>query len=424
MNILKKSGRVAASLRRTRSSGAAFRRSKAGGVAMFVAVAVPPLILIGGLSVDQAYIAMRTSMLRRTAQSSALAAGQNLYTYYALPSSAAALTSAATSTALLNMPTVPYGTVVPASSVQIGTWDPLAKAFTATTTNPTAVRVTALNTVANGNPVRLFFGAVAGKPTVDISTQAVVGYGTGKAFNTIIVNDLSMSFSSEVAHQRAADLAILSCISGAASTTSQLGIIGFTGVSGTLEPLANAVTAKSAITTYVNGTMSYCGNAGMPACSGSNVAAGLYSATKQLVTAGLANSSSNIIVVTDGVPNADSTLNYTKTEGTFPTPTSLVPTCKMVTNSKGVITSNCTDANLWTMAQNQAAYAGTLGINVSTVYYSGDTTGATNQAAYATALQTLTTGTGVALVAPTAAQIDASLGAFCASMGSALKLVK
>jgi hypothetical protein len=76
------------------------------------------------------------------------------------------------------------------------------------------------------------------------------------------------------------------------------------------------------------------------------------------------------------------------------------------------------------MAQDQAAYAKSLGINVSTIYYSGDTSGATTQAQYAADLASLISGTGIALVAPNAATIDASFGAFCASMGSAIKTVQ
>jgi hypothetical protein len=76
------------------------------------------------------------------------------------------------------------------------------------------------------------------------------------------------------------------------------------------------------------------------------------------------------------------------------------------------------------MAQDQAAYAKTLGINVSTIYYSGDTSGATLQAQYAADLASLISGTGIALVAPSATKIDAAFGAFCASMGSAIKTVQ
>ena len=412
MNIFKTPDRVTTIVRGARCSLADLVRSKKGGTAVFVAAAIPVMILLGGLGVDQSYLGARASLLRRTAESSALAGGQYLSTYYTTGSSST-IVNAARTIATTNMPTTPYGTVVPAANVVLGTWNTTAKTFTATTTNPTAVQVTALNTVANGNAVKTFFGGTFGKPTVDISTMAIVSYGTGKAFNTIILNDLSMSFSSEVADQRTADLAILNCVAGAASTTSQIGLTGFTGHSQTLFALGNAVTNLASITTYVNNTLNYCGVRTMPACAGSNVASGLYSAINQLKTAGLANASSNIILITDGVPNADS-ITYARADGTYPTPTSLLPVCSVL----------CSDANLWTMAQDQAAYAKTLGINISTVYYSGDTTGTTNQTAYAAALKTLVSGTGIALVAPTAAQIDASFGSFCASMGSAVKMVR
>ncbi len=131
-----------------------------------------------------------------------------------------------------------------------------------------------------------------------------------------------MSFSSEITDQRAADLAILNCISGAASSTSQIGLTGFTGHSTAIYALGNAVTNQTAMTTYINKTLDYCGNTGMPACSGSNVASGLYSAVAQLTAAGIANASSNIILITDGVPNADK-MTYAKADGTYPTPTGI-----------------------------------------------------------------------------------------------------
>jgi Flp pilus assembly protein TadG len=412
MNILKKSGAAAAALRQTAASWIALRASKRGSTAVFVAVAVPALILLGGLSVDQSYLTMRASMLRRTAQDAALAGGQYLSTYYTTGSSTT-INTAATNTAKLNMPIANYGTVVPTADVVLGTWNSTTKAFTATTTNPTAVKVTALNTVANGNPVNTFFGGAYGKPTVDLANSAVVSYGTGKAFNTIILNDLSMSFSSEIADQRTADLAVLNCVAGAASTTSQIGLVGFTGHSSMLYALGNAVTSSAAMTTYIKNSLNYCGNTGMPACSGSNLAAGIYAATNALVAKGLGNTSSSLIIITDGVPNADA-ITYAKADGTYPTPTSLLPVCTIA----------CTDANLWTMAQDQAAYAASLGINVSVVYYSGDTSGTTLQTQYYNQLKSLTTSNGVALQAPSAAQIDASFGAFCASMGSAVKMVQ
>jgi Flp pilus assembly protein TadG len=412
MKVLQNTAKVARTLRHVKTSWQELSRSKKGSIAIMAAASIPTLIMLGGLSVDQSYVNVRVSMLRHTAQNAALAGGQYLSTYYTTGSSSQ-IVSAAQSIAKSNLPVARYGTVVPTADVVLGTWNSSTKTFTATTTNPTAVQVTALNTVANGNPVNTIFGGAYGVATVNLTSSAVVGYGTGKAFNTIILNDLSMSFSSEIADQRAADVAILNCIVSAASATSQVGLTSFNGTPDTLYALGNAVTNQTAMTTYINKTLNYCGNTGMPACSGSNVAAGLYSAISQLSTAGIANANSNIILITDGVPNADK-MTYTKADGTYPTPTSSSPVCS----------TSCTDAELWTMAQDQAAYAQTLGINVSTIYYSGDTSGATLQAEYAADLASLISGTGISLVAPSAAKIDSAFGAFCASMGSALKTVQ
>lgn len=412
MKVLQNAVKTAARLQHVKTSWQALRRSKKGSIAVMAAASIPTLIMLGGLSVDQSYVNVRISMLRHTAQDAALAGGQYLSTYYTSGSSSQ-IVSAAQSIAKSNLPVAQYGTVVPTADVVLGTWNSSTRTFTATTTNPTAVQVTALNTVANGNPVYTIFGGAYGLPTVNLTSSAVVGYGTGKAFNTIILNDLSMSFSSEISDQRAADVAILNCITSAASATSQVGLTSFDGHSQTLYALGNAVTNQTAMTTYINKTLNYCGNTGMPSCSGSNLAAGLYSAISQLTTAGIANANSNIIVITDGVPNADS-MTYGKADGTYPTPTSTSPVCS----------TSCTDADLWTMAQDQASYAKSLGINISTIYYSGDTSGATLQAEYAADLASLISGTGITLVAPSASKIDSAFGAFCASMGSAVKTVQ
>jgi Flp pilus assembly protein TadG len=412
MKVLRNAVKAVRALRHAKTSWQALSRSKKGSIAIMAAASMPTLIMFGGLSVDQSYVNVRISMLRHTAQDSALAGGQYLSTYYTTGSSSQ-IVSAAQSIARANLPVAQYGTVVPAANIVLGTWNSSTGTFTATTTNPTAVKVTALNTVANGNPVNMIFGGAYGKPTVDLSTSAIVGYGTGSAFNTIILNDLSMSFSSEISNQRTADVAILNCIANAASSSSQVGLTAFTGHSLTVYALANAVTSQTAMTTYINNTLNYCGNRGMPACSGSNAASGLYSAISQLSAAGIANANSNIILITDGVPNADR-MTYTQADGTYPTPTSSSPVCS----------SSCSDDNLWTMAQDQAAYARSLGINVSTIYYSGDTSGATLKAQYAADLATLVSGTGIALVAPSASKIDTAFGAFCASMGSVVAAVQ
>jgi Flp pilus assembly protein TadG len=438
------------------------RRDCRGSMGAMMAVSVPAMIIFGGWAVDQAYIYYRYQLLKHVATTASLAGHTALASYYQAggtysTSSMSTINSFINATVSANMPSAVYGTVIPAtssnatSSVQIGTWNPATQTFTATTTSPNAVKATALETVANSNPVNTLFGGMVGRPTVDLSVSAVSSYGNGLSsaggFNTIILNDLSMSFSSEMANQRAADIAILNCISSGTNGNGRVGLTSFDGDSYVWNPagasgfptqvtysaspytpysissysgtLVNATSANVAtMTTFINGTFNYCGTTYGPPCTGSNAAAGLYSAVKQLQAAGIANTSSNIIVITDGVPNAD-TRTYTTSDGMGVTPSSTINTHY---NWSGC-TTTCTDANLWAAAQAWAAYAGSLGINISTVYYSGDTTGSANITAYSTKLASLVTGQGIALVAPTAASLSASFATFCASMGTAVKLV-
>ena len=67
------------------------------------------------------------------------------------------------------------------------------------------------------------------------------------------------------------------------------------------------------------------------------------------------------------------------------------------------------------------ATAASNGISISTIYYSGDDTNPTDQASFKTFLASLVTGTGVALVAPTAAQIDSSYNGVCSTIPSSVK---
>lgn len=446
--------------RRVRGHG--HRRDRRGSMGTMMAVSIPALVFLGGWAVDQGYVYYRYQLLKLATEAAALAGHTALASYYQAggtysTSSMSGINSAVSTTVSANMPSGLYGSVVPTTSsnstsaVQIGTWDPTAKSFTATTTSPNAVKVTALNTSANGNPVRTLFGGMVGKSTVDMTTSAVSSYGNGLSsaggFNTIILNDLSMSFSSEMANQRAADIAILNCISNGTNGNGKVGLTSFNGdpyvwnptgasgfptqvtykaipytpytISAYTNTLVNATSTNVAtLTTFINGTFNYCGNLNAPPCTGSNVAAGLYSAIKQLQAAGIANASSNIIVITDGVPNAD-TRTYTSKDGTGVTPSSTINTNYHWTGC----TTSCSDSNLWTAAQAWSAYADLLGINISTVYYSGDTTGSSNIASYSAKLASLVTGQGIALVAPTAASLSASFATFCSSMGTAVKRV-
>ncbi len=390
--------------------------ARKGTVTLLATALLPVFFGFGLLASGAGYLFFRNLLLRQAVHAAALAAASNLTTYYTSgTNSTAQIVSAAQTFAQANEPTATYGTVIPASNVVVGNWNSTTSAFTSLAvsggTTPNAVQVTGLNTAANGNAVSLFFGGVVGFPTKDLTASAIASYATGQNFDTIIINDLSQSFSSEIAEQRAADLAILNCVQNSSNSASTFGVTTIDGHSSIYQALLQASTNLTTLTNKIN-ALNYCGTSGMPSCSGSNVASGLYSAIQQFSTVSATNTSKNIIIITDGVPNAETGTTYATADGIYPTPSSSTPTC----------TSHCTDANLLTMAQNQASNAYAAGISISTIYYSGDTP-TSEQASYAASLATLKRGTGVSLVAPTSAKITTVLGGFCSTMASALKLV-
>lgn len=371
-----------------------------GGMAVLCAVMIPSLVGLGVLTVDQGYYSYRNLLLKQTTQSAALAAAQKLYTYYSTGSNSTVVSTAQTY-ALYNMPTARYGTVVPASNVVLGTWS--GTAFTAGGTNPTAVQVTGLNTAGNGNAVPLFLGSFFGKPTVDMQTTVVASYGSGKSFNTIVINDMSQSFANEIADQVAADQQILNCVKGVVGSTSYFGITFVNGHASTFIPLTLAQPNYTTLQTTIN-SITACSSKEDPNCStGSNIGSGIYSAIKQFSGSTYTGSSKNIVIITDGVPNASSGVTYTTADG--------------VTCGK-----KCTDTELQAGTQAEAAAAKTAGINIATIYYSGDDTNPSDQATYQKFLAGLVSGTGTALVAPTTAMLDASYAALCSSIPSVLKL--
>jgi len=378
------------------------RRKDRGGMAVLCAVMVPTLVGFGTLAINQGYCGYRNLLLRQTVQSSALAAGNALKTYYSSGSSSAVVTAAQTF-ATANMPTGTYGTVVPSSNVVLGNWS--GGSFTSLAsshgTTPNAVQVTGVNSAANGNAISLFLGSVFGKTSLDLSTTAIAVNTSGKTFNAIVLNDMSQSFSGELSNVQTADTAILNCVKGQSGTSSKFGITLINGHATTYQALTQA---SSNLTSLLTSITTLTGLSCLLNCStGSNVASGIYSAIQQYSGSTYNGTSKNIVIITDGVPNYKSGVVMSPSDGV---------TC----------TTHCTDALLLTGAQTQAAAASAAGINISTIYYSGNTPG-DQQASYAASVASLVTGTGVALVAPTTASINNAYAAFCSTIPSSLKAV-
>jgi Flp pilus assembly protein TadG len=400
--------------RRGLRRGTRARMGNRGSMGVMCAVMIPVMIGFGALALNQGYYSYRAQLLRQTVQSAALAAANKLSTYYSTGSSGTVV-STAQSFGGYNMPSVQYGTVIPSANVVLGTWNSATNTFSSGGSTPNAVQVTGLNTTANGNPISFWFGSMFGTPSVDLSATTVASYATGytgtggqgvgamgRSFNTIVINDMSQSFSGQISDQATADLAILNCVTGQTGSTSNFGVTFINGHASTYQPLIQAGTNNIALQLKIN-LITACTILEDPNCStGSNVASGLYSAIQQFSGATYTGQSKNIVIITDGAPNASHGVNYTTADGV----------------SCG---TNCSDSDLETAAQTLAATARAAGISISTIYYTGTDTNSTDQANYKAFLASLVTGTGTSLVAPTAAQIDSSYNGVCSTIPSSIK---
>ena len=370
-----------------------------GSMSVMLAITIPAMILLGGMVADLTYYHYRDLLLRQTVQAAGLAAGDQLSSYYSTGSNAT-LVAAAQNFAGLNMPSSKYGTVVPTSGVVLGTWS--GTAFTSGGSSPNAVQVTGALSSANNNAIQFIFGNLFNRTSVNDTVTVVTSAQTSQPFNTIVINDLSDSFQSEIGNQSAIDQAILNCVKGTSGSATQFGITFINGHAHTYKALTQASTNYVTLTAAIS-LITVCTVLEDPNCStGSNVASGLYSAIQQFRTAGLTGKQ-NIVVITDGVPDAKAGVTYSTADGV---------TC----------TTDCSDTDLQTGAQTQAAAAKAAGISISTVYYSGDTD-RSDQATYETFLASLVTGSGTSLVAPTAASINSSSTGICATVPSAVKTV-
>jgi hypothetical protein len=230
------------------------------------------------------------------------------------------------------------------------------------------------------------------------------------------VQDVSQSFSTQIANSKKADLQLLGCQTNATSSSSQFGLIATTGHYTNQRPMTSLSSASNVadMKTAIN-NLAKCGSTGMPACSGSNIAAGLYGALQNFKpkteTGGTYVPSSPlfgkaVVLVTDGAPNA-STTTYTAADG-IPSGTTSCPSGK-----------SCTDADLLSWARAQSAVLGAQQISLYIIYYTGGSGGSSGLANLQSILASNTFG-GKLYNTPTATQLSTVMNNVCSVLAHAL----
>ncbi|MFQ5773024.1 MAG: TadG family pilus assembly protein [Kiloniellaceae bacterium] len=143
-----------------------FWRDERGSTLILFGVAFAGIMGFAALVIDVGYLYALDNKLQVTADSAALAGARRL------PDASAAQT-AALDYAAKNMPAAAHGTVLSASDVVSGNWDPATRTFNPAGTPVNAIQVTARRTQANGNGAGLFFARFLGFSEVDMVATAV-----------------------------------------------------------------------------------------------------------------------------------------------------------------------------------------------------------------------------------------------------------
>ncbi len=154
-----------------------------GTVIVFVALTLSALIGIAALAVDVGYMMVARNELQNVADAGALAAARRLgHIYegmgysqqqtYNASGDAAVIEEAAIDVAAKNK-AAGKAVTINAAEVIIGTWNPtVTPKFTATMSQPDAVRVTTRRDSTANGPIGTFFARVLGVNTVNVSATA------------------------------------------------------------------------------------------------------------------------------------------------------------------------------------------------------------------------------------------------------------
>ncbi|MGO8751643.1 MAG: pilus assembly protein TadG-related protein [Thermoguttaceae bacterium] len=246
-----------------------FGNSRRGVVSVLAALLIAVLLGMVALSVDIGKVCVVQTQAQAVADAAALAGARGLSV------SAAQVQSLATSCAQAN--TVNGKAVVlPSSNIVLGTWNTTARTFTALTgssqSQANACQVTVSLTSAGGNPVNMFFAPAIGVKTANVTASAIAGAGR---WDVVVACDITSSFNDDLSQAVAGMQTILSDLNQY-SPTSNLGIVTFNGQGWTNASLQPVGTNYAALKTAI-GNIKDCASGG-PACSGSDLAAGMATA--------------------------------------------------------------------------------------------------------------------------------------------------
>lgn len=347
-----------------------FHQPRRGATMLYTVLVMLALLGICSLAVDFGYVSLVKTELRSALDAASLAGAGGLATS---PAEARARAKAAAASNKVNGAPL----TIQDSDIQLGSWNANTRQFTqfavANESKATAIRITAPLRTSRGTQVNLFFARLLGKDFVEMQTSAVGAFAAG--MDVVIVQDVTTSFSDELADARAGDLAFLDSLY-ARGGTGGMGVVAFTGWGKTIAPLQKINANYTALTNAIK-SLQLAGSTGMPKASGTDIAAGLEESLKVFGSYNNPSASGRaIVLVSDGEPNASSSGSHPK----------------------------LSDSQLLTLAQQIANQAWAQKIHVYVVFYNES-----NSATAATKLKSLIRGDGAFVQVTVASDLPAAM---------------
>jgi Flp pilus assembly protein TadG len=276
-----------------------------GVVLIFVAISLVLLAAFVALAIDVGFMFTAKADLQSSVDAAALAGASGL-TLGPAEARARAIEYAQKN------PVFNYAVNLELSDIELGTWNASTRSFAVLpeeqelTAN--SIRVTGNLTEERGNAVELFFARVLGRDTADVRAQSVATAGVEVAWDVVVLQDITGSFTEEIDTALDADRGLLGCIADNAGENSRVGFAVHTGWGLALTPLWSIEDGYADLSLIIDGVDS-CGTSGMPPCSGTDQAAGMESALEIFAESGpntFPSTKKAIVLVSDGHPNASS----------------------------------------------------------------------------------------------------------------------
>lgn len=193
------------------------------------------------------------------------------------------------------------------SDIELGTWNTATGQFVLLTgageVGATAIRINGKLAAGRGTQVNLIFlPLVRGSSSVNLNSSCIGTSSVGSA-DVIVVQDVSTSFSDEIVDARDGDRALLDALKNA-DGNSGFGLVAFSGRGKKIADLQTVGPHYAALKSSVN-SLNIAGSTGMPASTGTDIAAGIEVAQQMFDSYESEPTSTRaMVIVSDGEPSS------------------------------------------------------------------------------------------------------------------------